>query len=289
MPPDVTTTVAATRMCEALRGLRDPERPRRTMRVQSVYRSALNLTGGDGTLVTIAVERIGGLPYGILLRETGDLRELGIRPGMTATMGAGHVIVGGALHVDLAAARPWSAVLPRLDARSWPHRATLVHRLVAAQPPRAGVDVVPAARVALDDLGAAIGKGDRPGVVDAAGRLIGLGPGLTPSGDDALAGVEAALHVMGHPLAGSVSDALDDLDRRTTTVSAAMLRHAVMGEAPERVHRLLAAALGPTTLGLVEVIREAVAWGATSGADTLAGVLTALDAATSSIDRWQAA
>jgi len=289
MPPPVTTTVAATRMCETLRGLRDPERPRRAMRVQGVYRSALNLTSGDGTLVAIAVERVGGLPHGILVRDTGDLRELGIRPGMTATMGEGRVVVGGVLHVDLAAARPWSAALPRLDARSWPHRATLVHRLVAAHQPRAGVDAVPAARASLDDLGAAIARGDRLGVVDAADRLIGLGPGLTPSGDDALAGVEAALHVVGHPLAGSVSDALDDLDRRTTTVSAAMLRHAVRGEAPERIHRLVAAALGPTTLGLVEAIREAVAWGATSGADTLAGVLTALDAATSSIDRWQAA
>jgi len=259
------------------------------MRVHGVYRSALNLTSGGGTLVTIAVELVGGLPHGILVRDVGDFRALGISPGTAAVVGGGSVTLGRALAVDLAAARSWSATLPRLDIRPWRDRASLVHDLARARRPGAGLDVVPGARPALDDLGAAIVRGDRAGVVHAADRLIGRGPGLTPSGDDALAGVEAALHAASHPLAGSVSGALNDLDRRTTTVSAAMLRHAVRGEAAERIHRLLAAALGPTTVGLLEAIREAVAWGATSGADTLAGVLTVLDAVTADIDRWQAA
>ncbi len=289
MPPHVTTTVAATRMCETLRWLRDPGSPRRAMRVHGVYRSAINLASDDGVFVTIAVERLGGLPHGILVRDPGDFRSLGILAGMTAFLGGGRVTVGPALDIELAGARPWSATLPRLDVRPWPDRASLVHNLASAQRPRAGLDAAPGARAALDDLGAAIAKGDRPGVVHAANRLIGLGPGLTPSGDDALAGVEAALHAASHPLAGSVAGVLHELDRRTTTVSAAMLRHAVRGEAPERIHRLLAAALGPTTMGLAEAIRDAVAWGATSGADTLAGVLVALDAATADIDRWQAA
>ncbi len=259
------------------------------MRVHGVYRSAINLASDDGAFVTIAVERVGGLPHGILVRDPGDVRVLGILAGMTAVLGGGRVVVGRALEIDLAAARPWSATLPHLDVRPWRGRAPLAHHLASTQLPHQGLDAVPGARAALNDVGSAIARSDRHGVVQAANRLIGLGPGLTPSGDDALAGVEATLHVAGHPLAGSVADALHDLDRRTTTVSAAMLRHAVRGEAPERIHRLLAAALGPTTGSLAEAIRDAIAWGATSGADTLAGVLVALDAATSDIDRWQAA
>lgn len=292
MPPHVTT-VAATRMCETLRGLLDPDRGRPGLRVHGVYRSALNLADGDSTLITIAFEAVGGLPHGILVHgeDVGDFRALGIEPGMTVTMDGRSITLGSALRVDLSGARPWSAMLPRLDIEPWPRRALFIHHLASAQRQPAGLDAVPGARGALDALGSAIASGDGSGVVDAADRLIGLGPGLTPSGDDALAGVEAALHVTGHPLAGAVSDALDDLDRRTTVVSAAMLRHAVRGEAPERIHRLMAAILDPTTdrHGLTKGIRDTVAWGATSGSDTLAGVLVGLDGATAAVDRWQAA
>lgn len=288
MPAHVTT-VAATRMCETLRGLLDPDRGRPRLRVHGVYRSALNLTDGDGTLMAIAFEAVGGLPHGILVHDVGDFRAFGITPRMTAVMEEGSITFGSALRVDLTGARPWSATLPRLDVRPWLDRAPLVHRLASAQRAPAGLDAAPGARDALDALGTALAGGDHAGVVDAANRLIGLGPGLTPSGDDALAGVEAALHATGHPLAGAVSGALHDLDRRTTVVSVAMLRHAVRGESPERIHRLLAAVLAPTTDGLAEAIRDTVAWGATSGSDTLAGVLVGLDGATAAIDRWQAA
>ena len=90
-------------------------------------------------------------------------------------------------------------------------------------------------------------------------------------------------------MAGSVADALGDLDRRTTTVSAAMLRHAVRGDAAERIHRLLDVALGALTGDLLATMREAVAWGATSGSDTLAGVLVALDSASFAVERRQVA
>ena len=142
-----------------------------------------------------------------------------------------------------------------------------------------GLLTTPLARERLADVTRAVAAGDGRRAAAAARPLIGLGPGLTPSGDDALGGIEAALHALGHPVAGFLSTALDDVGERTTDVSAALLRHAARGEFTERVHRLLAALLGDDAAAIPEAIERAVAWGASSGMDCLIGVLAGLDVA----------
>lgn len=285
----VATTVAATRLCQALLAARHPAGPRRAITVESTYRSAINLRTHDGDLVTLALDIVGGLPHGILVTGVVDFRALGITPGSIGEMGRGAVRLGDDLIVDLTAAGPWCSRLPRLDLVPWRQHRMTVHALSSAHEPGTALGRVPGARSALDALGVAIAREDRPSAVEAARRLVGLGPGLTPSGDDALAGVEAALHVAGHPLAGFLHATLADIDRRTTMVSAAMLRHAARGDAPERLHRLMATVLAPSPVGLGDTIRAMVDWGATSGADTLAGSLVALDAMTVARDGQRAA
>jgi hypothetical protein len=61
---------------------------------------------------------------------------------------------------------------------------------------------------------------------------------------------------------------------RTTTLSAAFLRSAARGECSPAWHQLLAA-LVKTDSDLTASIRDVLAHGATSGADTLAGFLYA--------------
>jgi hypothetical protein len=255
--------------------------------VRSVHRSALNLVTPDGTLVTVADERVGGLPSGILVRGPGsgslDLRTVGVRPGTPGTLTASRCMVGqDALVVRLTGARRWSPRIVRMDAASWPARGPRVHALARATCVPGGLASIPSARPVLEALATAIEDGQPARTTAAAQALIGLGPGLTPSGDDVLTGVAAALHAVGHPCAGSLAEALEDLDARTTFVAAAMLRHAARGDVAERTHRLLVALLAPTDVpGVLEAaIRETVAWGATSGSDLLAGALLALDAAT---------
>jgi hypothetical protein len=58
--------------------------------------------------------------------------------------------------------------------------------------------------------------------------LLGLGPGLTPAGDDVLAGWLLAVHhrpALHQPLVAAVADA----DARTTALSATLIREAVAG------------------------------------------------------------
>ncbi len=60
--------------------------------------------------------------------------------------------------------------------------------------------------------------------------LIGRGRGLTPEGDDLLVGAAAACVALGMP--GRVLKALvpDDVESRTTALSASLLRHAIAGQ-----------------------------------------------------------
>ena len=69
-------------------------------------------------------------------------------------------------------------------------------------------------------------------------RLAGHGDGLTPAGDDLLLGYVAGLVLFrrSYDLAHHVAEVAA---RRTTALSATLLRHAARGEVPEPVHTLL--------------------------------------------------
>jgi hypothetical protein len=99
-------------------------------------------------------------------------------------------------------------------------------------------------------------------------QLLGRGPGLTPLGDDVLAGWFAARAAAGHPdhaLAAAVRRRLGV----TTLLSATLLDCAVRGEALPQLAAWLADP-GPTTTEAL------LAVGATSGAGLLAGAGLAL-------------
>jgi Protein of unknown function (DUF2877) len=75
----------------------------------------------------------------------------------------------------------------------------------------------------------------------SAERLIGLGPGLTPAGDDYLGGVMVALHMLERGAqAGALWQWLEPrLAQRTHPISAAHLGAAAAGEAHEALHHCL--------------------------------------------------
>jgi hypothetical protein len=104
-----------------------------------------------------------------------------------------------------------------------------------------------------------------------AEQLIGLGPGLTPSGDDYLGGVMVALHALGRSAqAGALWRWLEPrLASRTSAISAAHLAAAATGQAHEALHRILDGDLDLKALDAV---------GHCSGWDALAGAVAALRA-----------
>jgi hypothetical protein len=98
----------------------------------------------------------------------------------------------------------------------------------------------------------------------AVDRLIGLGPGLTPAGDDVLAGVLVALAVTGDEVTrGRLAAAVLPRTHRTTVVSAGFLRHAADGRAvPELARYVVALVRNRCDAGVVQDLERV---GGTSG------------------------
>jgi hypothetical protein len=111
----------------------------------------------------------------------------------------------------------------------------------------------------------------------AATGLSGLGPGLTPSGDDVLAGLALGYRAAHGTLPNSLGDALlAAIDGRTTDLAVARVQHAVAGRPDEAAHRLLAEIVGGSGEDLEMAVRGVVAYGHSSGADTLLGLIVGL-------------
>jgi uncharacterized protein DUF2877 len=106
--------------------------------------------------------------------------------------------------------------------------------------------------------------------------LVGLGPGLTPTGDDVVAGALVAAHATGHPgLAAWQEQTRAALRvRRTTEVSRGLLHHALDGYAVPELEAFLAAACAGEAQSASA--RPLLAVGHSSGAALAAGALHVL-------------
>jgi hypothetical protein len=106
-------------------------------------------------------------------------------------------------------------------------------------------------------------------------QLIGLGPGLTPSGDDYLGGVLVALRWVGRPQqADSLWRWLEPrLAGATGAISAAHLAAAAGGEAHEALHQVLEDLAAWQAPDLLPGLARLDAVGHTSGWDALAGAV----------------
>ena len=108
-----------------------------------------------------------------------------------------------------------------------------------------------------------------------AAQLIGLGPGLTPSGDDYLGGVLVALRWVGRGAqAASLWRWLEPrLAQGTSAISAAHLAAAASGEMHEALHEVLRDLSAWDAPDLLPGLSRLDAVGHTSGWDALAGIV----------------
>ncbi len=108
--------------------------------------------------------------------------------------------------------------------------------------------------------------------------LLGLGPGLTPSGDDLLGGAMIALGALGHHWARDRMARVVGRHARhmTTPISVAHLAAAAEGAGGASIHALLNAALCGDDLAILPAVNRVAMVGHSSGWDTLAGVITVL-------------
>jgi len=254
--------------------------------VHSVFAQACNIAC-NGTLLTLCTSFAADGPTTLRLAHGAapDLRGLfdvgeavrGCRSGVQT----GHTELR-LMHANVWRPEPGGGVLPRRRIHTHLGNA----RLCLAQHRCAHASVIDGAAAgavwALRDACRALdGEQARQHVA----RLVGWGEGLTPAGDDFLIGLIAGLDALVHgdvrrrAFHGALAAVLNALTPRTTPIAAHYLRLAANRHYTEPLIRLRNALLCEDDSDAVDAaLHSALAVGATSGGDTVSGLLAGLQA-----------
>lgn len=257
--------------------------------VLSSHRRACNLINQHGDLLALVTPTHGNGPFHVVT-PLATLPELS--PHTVVHVGAMMVQLP-TFRIDLRRTPSWSPQLACLHTREQTVEGlyccchTLCEvisdqpsPLVASGPGAPSAVLATVAQPALVSLQTGLIAGDLAQIAHGARRLAGLGPGLTPAGDDFLVGWMAALWLAGEvvrlapePVCAAIGEIAAP---RTTRLSAAWLTHAATGRFGEAWHTLAASLADGSSHTIKSGLLRIRNTGATSGRDALAGFQHAL-------------
>jgi len=262
-------------------------------RVHSVFHRVINLERAAGELVTLAARGMDNAPLTAIV-DIPNFAAAGIAVDDAVAAIDGTLHVGDSLVLNFAAASVWRARLPSYATAPsrLPEQLAAARRYLAQQGVRGGMSVQADAECAFASEVAVALEQRSAWLLDAllhsrhaeacrhAVSMLGLGPGLTPSGDDFLVGLFAVLNVTGSPCQGWLDGGAQVLlhaEHATHALSLAALTEAAAGRVRESIAALIDGLLHGTPTTLVQPLRRVLAIGATSGADMVAGILAGLE------------
>lgn len=242
--------------------------------VLAAFPTAVYVAGDDGGVVAVEASDGVGLPNALRLRRpAAGLALADVPVGSSVRVGAGRVELPGTVVV----VDRWvdhTYVPADVDPVVLERRLLVLDATIAGRAPLEGGLVA-----RTGGLVAALVSADLDAAVEQARGLVGLGPGLTPSGDDLLCGALAAVHTLAPRLGlerldGLVTDVgarlLVDAAARTTALSATLLVHAHRGQLARPARAVLRGLLGRTPVP--PALDALLAVGHSSGRDLAVGL-----------------
>ena len=255
------------------------------------------LVGQEGSLHSRCIQIEGCLPA--------------LDAGVSFTLSQDHILFSDGTNVDLTGCSTWQAAL--LDEKSlqpasqiYP-RAEIVFQILSGFSPRGFGIIIPSLlhedHISLSGSGfqlkdsilllaaphiLEIARGSRCKRLDiclkAADCLVGLGSGLTPSGDDFLGGMLFTLHVLGKAYPGQFQDDpslitsfMKTSETKTNQISFTLMRDMSRGYGPAPLHQFMNSLLsGQPHDVIMESALELVKIGNSTGWDILTGVFAGL-------------
>jgi hypothetical protein len=223
-----------------------------------------------------------------------------------------HLLLGTDIDLDMSQATIWESPSPNLDKillfEELPGRLWDVSSLFDGYPSPKGfglllaeitklelgsplpaeiLDYVPAlkhARLSLNEMLVTSIANDFPRILRISKDLIGLGEGLTPSGDDFIGGLLFSSFVLQEIYAqyqgftpSDVESLLDYSRNRTNLISYSMLKDHATGHGSDTLHRFINAVLTDQDLESIYYLGlELIRIGHSTGWDSLTGVWTGM-------------
>ena len=267
--------------------------------IHSVFDSAANLRlVAEDRLITVLISDHYELPQGIRsARKALSLQSLTV--GLHAASRGGILRFDSSpLTIDLRGAPIWKCRVPELNTdmrlpaaqKAWSTAWSLLNKgqklrntdIIAEDlfQSNAGSQLSQRISRPVMQLVTSTEQFDSQGSIHAAEKMIGLGPGVTPSGDDILIGFLAGLwsvagrNQMHLSFIHSFSDALMQIVKQTSEISRTYLYHATQGQFSSSLSNLAEAIT--TGEDVEHATQEAMRVGHSSGMDSVTGLLIGL-------------
>lgn len=312
MPLSAVALEAATIGVEAYRRLR---RGLSSAAVHSSYDGAINIATGAGIISLVPIS-VGRGPINVTVE--GDMRLLSgsVATNDPVTIDHEAIYIGNGIPLSLAGSKVYdpSHKFPRPTLDLEPIRrnlglaretafvrgkftgmGSLLHSFRGESFIASGAGLNRYSISALRPLRALISgiRERNPKVVrNAAKSIAGLGPGLTPSGDDLLSGLVVVLALSaenGLPTGFSYSRAARLIAKSTEGLSSNLgqeyIEQASLGRANEKVTRLVSDLLTGTSPEIEASSSDLIAMGHSSGTDILVGVIAGVSLVLQSMPR----
>jgi hypothetical protein len=246
--------------------------------VVSAHGGAINILRADGLLVSVVAEERSMTALSILAGAAGplpdgeDARALAGRP---AEFRCGRLLISGRAPIGLWQGRTWTGSVGCMGERITAAKALLLEGAMAGHGKPGGLLGLLVAEAAKDRYVHLARNALAEGTLEA---LVGLGPGMTPAGDDFLAGVLLAGTVSARAGAPGVDAArIERALPETTPAGRTLLWLALRGSVPAYLCAFIAGlAAAESAEAVGEAARAACSHGATSGTDALAGFCVAM-------------
>lgn len=249
-------------------------------RVHSVFQKALNIIDEENHLYTLLTSEMDDGPLAVTL-SLKSFEESPFRKDQRILMTREELTIPGH-RIPLGNASRFSLTFPPYDPSPWCYRLIQETENILERENQHGVSPYERAvdkllHERLMDLTDAFQKEDEDKILTSSKKLIGLGPGLTPSGDDVLLGMLLVLNLPGNPYENYLplfDQVLLEARDETNLLSFHGLARAREGFVRRNLLDFIKAILREKE---IEKEREQVrAIGHTSGQDILLGVLSLL-------------
>jgi hypothetical protein len=281
--------------------------------VHSVFDHAVYISAGKNVLIKLIRNNDFLNPYSILIKpdEVASMISFGFEKGARVSCCAGYLAVGdGSLRIDLSRAHIYKKERPPgknsiIGPDDITFNLRLLRDVIYTHPGREGlvpllenVELLGPMKVFLEPGGEGVAErarphierlmwglfaGDLAAVTDNGGAILGLGPGLTPSCDDFLAGLLMSLGFAGQSFYGSgdgrarlFKTAGDEILRlakeKTVVYSIGLIDGARNGEGPLAAVSLIRSLVAGSPGDTASAAKTLLGMGAATGADMAVGI-----------------
>ncbi len=263
--------------------------------IHSVFNSTLNIQNHDSDeLFTIACKKLDNGPNTIII-DLENLHNTGINVNEPVCISGKCMYIGKKLTISFENIRRWESELPE-----YPNTIEIVNRNLSfvkdyievhGRSGGAKIDIASDHLFAKEvsrmiaersqHLQQALLNGSSSSALEYAQSLIGLGPGLTPSGDDFLVGLFTALNVRNSPLSSYQSlceEVVQKAKTLTNNISFMALKKASIGKVRESIIQLVSSMLKGNRDELILSLNKVLHIGSSSGTDIALGLVSGMEA-----------